>query len=290
MKQFFVLVLAAAASHVSFSQEKTVRYFDKKWGEIAAQDQAAYYRTVEEKGNGFIVRDYFADIKKVQMVAECSGYIPNPVYNGKKTLYYKNGNVQSTSQWVDNKPTGPTLTFYDNGNPKGESEFTEDGERYKFFLSKDGTDQLRNGSAIVPTTEEGSTVASFHEIDNYKVIAQFFVDQQQDTIYGLSEKQADYKTGLSGLAKDLQHNIRYPAQARRSGIQGTVFVAFTVNKRGRATNIYVVKGVSAECDDESLRVVELLAGNWIPATHHGKPVATRFVLPVKYKLAGRTKK
>src|SRR5690348_11689965 len=138
MKQFFVLVIAVAALHVSFSQEKTVRYFDKKWGETTAQDQVAYYRTVEEKGNGFIVRDYYAEIKKVQMVAECSAYTPNLVYHGKKTLYYRNGNVQATSQWLDNKPRGTSLTYYDNGNPKGESEFSEDGERYKFYLSKDG--------------------------------------------------------------------------------------------------------------------------------------------------------
>ena len=214
MKQFFVLVIAVAASHVSFSQEKTVRYFDKKWHDITppggpgkgVPDEVAYYRTVEDKEKGFIVRDYYGEIKKVQMVAECSEYTPDLVYDGKKTLYYKNGNIQATSQWAANRPHGTSLTFYDNGSPKGESEYTEDGERYKFFLSKDGTDQLRNGSAIVPVTEEGASVASFQEIGDYKVIASFYVDQQQDTTYGLGEKQAEYKTGLLGLARDLQQH------------------------------------------------------------------------------------
>jgi TonB family protein len=187
---------------------------------------------------------------------------------------------------VDNKQRGKSSTFYDNGNPKAESEITEDGQRYSAFLSKEGHNLLGTGSAIIPVTDEPTPVASFQEVDDYKVIAQFYVDEAQDTIYGLSEKQAFYKTGMEGLMGDLRRNIKYPTSARRSGTEGTVYVIFKVTRHGRATDIKIVKGVSPECDEESLRVVNLLADNWSPAMHRGKPVATRFVLPVKYKLTG----
>jgi protein TonB len=285
MKHILIFLFACAVSHSSFSQETTVQYFDKKWLPISSAEGAAFYRTVEEKEAGFTVRDYYADNKTEQMVAECSAYVPNLIFNGTKTLYYKNGKVQSTSQWVDNKQRGTSLTFYDNGNPKGQSEVTEDGERYKFYLSKDGTDLLSDGSAIVPLSEDNNAKASsFMDIGDYKVLGQFHVDEKNDTTYSFTEKQAEYKTGLEGLVKDLRNNVKYPTRARRLGVEGTVFVSFKVNKKGQATDIAVLKGIGAECDQEALRVVELLAGNWSPATHRGKPVATRFVLPVKYKL------
>ncbi|MGC3945434.1 MAG: TonB family protein [Chryseolinea sp.] len=287
MKHFLILLFISVISHNSFCQETTVQYFDKKWVEMPSAEGAAYFRTIEEKEPGIIVRDYYADTKKEQMVAECSAYKPYPVYNGTKTFYYKNGKIRSTSQWVDNKQRGTSLEYYDNGNPKSQSEATENGELYKFYLSKDGTDLLSNGSAIVPVNEDNARVSTFMEIGNYKVIARFDVDEKSDTTYVVSEKQAEYKTGMEGLVKDLQKNVKYPPGARRSGVEGTVFVAFKVDKKGQAKDINVWKGISADCDQEAIRVVELLAENWKPATHHGKPVATRFVLPVKYKLAGK---
>lgn len=287
MKHILIFLFASVVSHSSFSQETIVQYFDKQWLPISSAEGAAFYRTVEEKESGFTVRDYYADTKTEQMVAECSAYAPNLIFNGTRTLYYKNGKIQSTSQWVDNKQRGTSLTFYDNGNPKGHSEVTQDGERYKFYLSKDGTDLLSNGSAIVPLSEDNAKVSSFMDIGDYKVLAQFQVDEKNDTTYSFTEKQAEYKTGLEGLVKDLQNNVKYPTRARRLGVEGTVFVSFKVNKKGQATDIAVLKGIGAECDEEALRVVELLAANWSPATHRGKPVATRFVLPVKYKLTGK---
>jgi len=291
MKHFLIFLFASVVSHSSFSQDTIVQYFDKQWLAISSAEGAAFYRTVDEKESGFTVRDYYADTKTEQMVAECSAYAPNLIFNGEKTLYYKNGKIQSTSQWVDNKQRGTSLTFYDNGNSKGHSEITEDGERYKFYLSKDGTDLLSNGSAIVPLSEDNDAKgSSFMDIGDYKVLAQFHVDEKNDTTYGFTEKQAEYKTGLEGLVKDLQNNVKYPTRARRLGVEGTVYVSFKVNKKGQATDITVLKGIGAECDQEALRVVELLGGNWSPATHRGKPVATRFVLPVKYRLTGPVKK
>jgi len=280
-------LFASAVSHSSFSQETIVQYLDKQCLPVSADDEGvAFYRTVEEKESGFTVRDYYADTKTLQMVAECSAYAPTLVFNGVRTLYYENGKTQATSQWANNKQRGTSLTFYDNGNSKSHSEFTEDGERYKSYLSKDGTDLLTNGSAIVPISEDNVEVSSFMDIGDYKVLAQFQVDEKNDTTYSFTEKQAEYKGGMEGLAKDLQANVKYPTRARRLGVEGTVFVGFKVNKNGRATDIAIVKGIAAECDQEALRVVELLAGNWSPATHRGKSVATRFILPVKYRLTG----
>lgn len=106
-----------------------------------------------------------------------------------------------------------------------------------------------------------------------------------DSIFTKVDKMAEFPGGMDALVKFLQHNVRYPAEARRHGDQGTVYVSFVVEKDGTITNTSVVKAVTIDLEDEALRVVGLMP-NWIPASmSDGTIVASRFVLPVKFKLA-----
>jgi protein TonB len=45
----------------------------------------------------------------------------------------------------------------------------------------------------------------------------------------------------------------------------------------------VLRGVGGECDDEALRVVKSMP-KWQPATFKGKPVRSKYVIPINYKL------
>lgn len=106
-----------------------------------------------------------------------------------------------------------------------------------------------------------------------------------DSIFTVVDKMAEYPGGMNALVKFLQHNIRYPAEARRHGDQGSVFVSFVVEKDGTISNPAVVKGVTMELDDEAMRVISLMP-NWLPGSmSDGTIVASRFVLPIKFKLA-----
>ncbi|MBA4055045.1 MAG: hypothetical protein C0490_10060 [Marivirga sp.] len=86
------------------------------------------------------------------------------------------------------------------------------------------------------------------------------------------------------MVKFLQKNMKYPAVARRMSIEGSVFVSFVIDKEGVLSDIQVIKGISAECDKEALRVIKLMPP-WKPGKQNGKAVRCRFVLPVKFKLA-----
>ena len=77
----------------------------------------------------------------------------------------------------------------------------------------------------------------------------------------------------------------YPEPARQRGIEGAVFVSFIVERDGSITSVNVVKGLSPECDASALQVVEQMP-KWIPGKHSGEIVRSRFVIPIKYKLAG----
>jgi len=104
-----------------------------------------------------------------------------------------------------------------------------------------------------------------------------------DQIYLVVEEPPVYPGGFEKMKEFLSQNMRYPEKAMNDNIEGTVYVSFVVEKDGSVSDATIVKGVSKECDEEALRVVELF-NPWIPGKQSGKEVRVKFVLPIKFKL------
>ena len=79
-------------------------------------------------------------------------------------------------------------------------------------------------------------------------------------------------------------NIKYPKTARKEKIEGTVVISFTITATGEIQSAKIARAIGGGCEEEAMRVVNSMPG-WIPARHDGMTVATRFNLPVKFKLA-----
>ncbi|HEY5916388.1 MAG TPA: energy transducer TonB, partial [Chryseolinea sp.] len=106
----------------------------------------------------------------------------------------------------------------------------------------------------------------------------------EDVIFMVVEQQAEFPGGLEAMMKFIVKNMKYPAAARRMGVEGSVFVSFVIDKEGTISDLTVIKGISADCDKEALRVVKLMPP-WKPGKQNGRAVKSRFVLPIKFKLA-----
>lgn len=104
-----------------------------------------------------------------------------------------------------------------------------------------------------------------------------------DHIFNVVEQAASFNGGYEAMAKFLGKHLRYPAPARRIGVEGTVFVSFVIDKSGNISDVQVIKGIHADCDKEAIRVVSLMPP-WIPGKQNNQPVKSRFVLPIKFKL------
>jgi TonB family protein len=87
-----------------------------------------------------------------------------------------------------------------------------------------------------------------------------------------------------GLVEYLVGNIRYPEEARKTGLTGTVYVGFTVSKSGKVIDPKVVKSSDPAFDAEALRVIREMPA-WIPGKDEtGKPVNVAMVLPIQFAL------
>lgn len=109
--------------------------------------------------------------------------------------------------------------------------------------------------------------------------------EKEDPIFVAVDHSPSFPGGEEARLLFLQTHLRYPLEARNKGIQGTVFVSFVVEKDGAITNTEVVRGIGGGCDEEVLRILELMP-KWNPGLHSGKPVRTQFRMPVRFVLNG----
>ncbi|GJM60685.1 energy transducer TonB [Persicobacter diffluens] len=105
-----------------------------------------------------------------------------------------------------------------------------------------------------------------------------------EEIFTIVEEKPDFPGGVGEFYQYVSKAIKYPAQARRMGISGRVFVQFVVEKDGSITQVEVVKGIGGGCDEEAKRVISA-SPKWDPGKQRGVPVRVRMVLPIVFKIA-----
>jgi TonB family protein len=94
--------------------------------------------------------------------------------------------------------------------------------------------------------------------------------------------KAQQPTLKNGLERFVQSHTIYPMYALENCIQGTLEVAFKLNKKGEVTYATVTRGIGADLDAEALRLIKLTSGKWdVPSNYD-----TTFLLrsPMKFSL------
>ncbi len=102
-------------------------------------------------------------------------------------------------------------------------------------------------------------------------------------IFMVVEEMPEYPGGINELNKYIARNIRYPSIARENGVSGRVFVSFVVEPTGDVSNVKILRGIGAGCDEEAIRVVKSLP-KWKPGKQRGKPVRVSFNVPINFQL------
>lgn len=108
-------------------------------------------------------------------------------------------------------------------------------------------------------------------------------EEEIEEVFTIVENQPEFPGGMPAFYKFVGDNMKYPAQARRMGIEGRVFVQFVVDKDGTVTEVKAVKGIGAGCDEEAERVLRM-SPKFQPGKQRGRSVKVRMVLPIIFKL------
>ncbi|WP_028296558.1 M56 family metallopeptidase [Olivibacter sitiensis] len=108
-----------------------------------------------------------------------------------------------------------------------------------------------------------------------------------------SQGEVDYKDieiqpmppggSLRSFFQFIGANYKYPEEAKKAGVKGSVIVQFVIEKDGTLSNLKVLRDLKYGTGQEALRVLQL-GGEWKPGLHKGKPVRVSYSLPIRLNL------
>ncbi len=103
-------------------------------------------------------------------------------------------------------------------------------------------------------------------------------NQTPDEAYIVVEEMPTLVGGLAAVSEVVQ----YPASARDAGIEGRVYVSFTVDVEGKPTDIQVGRSPDEALGQAAVDAVE--QQRFTPGRQDGVPVPVRMSLPVSFWL------
>ncbi|GAB3911093.1 energy transducer TonB [Mucilaginibacter boryungensis] len=234
----------------------------------------------------------------------------------KETLYFPNGNVYLVKEYnylvkdpanpqqvsvedaiiTCNDSTGKALIINGNRwftayrqppNPKfAKSFFGIDGikanDNYEEGAVKNGKHdgQWKGG-------EKGTTFAYIENYDNGTFLSGNSTDKfGKQYTYKVAEASAEYPGGVLNFYNYIGRSVKYPADDRRSNVQGKVYATFVIDKDGSLTDFKILRTPSTAMAEETLRVLKE-SPQWKPAEQHGIPVRQQFTIPVTFTLGNK---
>lgn len=119
-----------------------------------------------------------------------------------------------------------------------------------------------------------------------------YLEPQTLPLFPGCEHISDYNARLEcsnqKLLTYVYTNIKYPKEAKESGVEGMVVVEFIVDEKGYALKEKIVKSVGYGMDKEVLDLIKEMREDdsirFQPGTVDDKPVSVAYKLPVKFKL------
>jgi len=110
-------------------------------------------------------------------------------------------------------------------------------------------------------------------------------NRETEKAWDVVEKMPQYPGGDGELMGYLARNVRYPIEAQKSGTQGKVIAGFVVSSTGKVIHPEILRSADPYLDKEALRVISTFP-DFVPGEQNGKKVATRYTIPVIFRLEG----
>ena len=136
------------------------------------------------------------------------------------------------------------------------------------------------------TTTEGDPNAGPTNLENLPIKdSPPITDVVESHPYTYVEQMPELPSGGGQLAivTAIQKAVKYPGLALHNGVEGKVFVSFTVNPKGDVIDVKIVKGLGSGLDEETMRAIKTLP-KFIPGKQNGREVSVSFTVPVTYRI------
>ena len=194
---------------------------------------------------------------------QVDGEMREDVKTGYWKYFYDSGQLHEEGRWRHGKRVETWKTYYPNGQKASEGDY-EEGEKEAGWQYWD-----ERGIPFTPRDEEMSS-EQLPVGDDIQIFADV-------------DKAPEYPGGKAAMLKFLSEQITYPEEAKLAGVEGTVYVAFTVTEKGKVEDVEALRGIGSGCDEEAVRVIQQMP-TWMPGFKDKEPVPVRLRLPIDFRL------
>ena len=266
MKLTLLITSAVIAFSLSTSaQTQDTTWFNAYWRDTTAA-HATFYRVRVRQGASWQVTAHYMS-GKVQMTGTYSddsckikqgefiwfdstglafhrATYTDDKENGKETYSFPNKKVMMTGSYKNGERTGEWIGYYRGGQVAGDVIYENGKQVSGTFYNDDGSKN--------------------------KKVKEFI-------------RESEYPGGAPQWLRFLNKTLKYPENAWKNKIEGTVVVQFIVDEEGNTTDVKVIKSVNVELDAEARRVISA-SKDWAPAVYGGRFVKSYKIQPIVFKL------
>lgn len=302
----FMLLLSFFTS----GQQIIKTYYNKDGIQVTEESESHYYVVKNHPLNSPSdeIKSYFTKtntLRSVQPVTEAG----QP--DGESKYYHENGKLKTKIVCEKGYATGEVVSYYSNGRKQSVESYDKEGYRVLQYWDSAGNQVVKDGNGFcrcvlnIASGNDWMEMGKFtngvrdsiwlgfnnegrkryeEKYDKGKLINGTSFDDAGDSYdYTVLEEQATPDGGITKAYEHVSMMVRYPALARRTGIEGKVYVEFVVEKDGTISNVKVIRGIGGGCDEIAVQAVETMQ-RWIPARQRGKTVRQKMILPIGFKL------
>jgi len=178
------------------------------------------------------------------------------------------GRALESEVYILNKLNGQYISYWPDGKTKEEGIY-ENGKRtgnWKLYY-KDGS------------------IASDEKYDaNYNLIDSSYYDPAHNPTSKVKIINVPmFPGGMAAFYQYLGRNIKYPTEAFKNRIMGTVLCSFVVDTLGKLQDIKIISSPDDSLSEEAKRVLRY-SPKWIPAALLGEPVSVRYNVNINFRL------
>ena len=96
-------------------------------------------------------------------------------------------------------------------------------------------------------------------------------------------KKPLYEGGVKAMKAFVKENLKYPQKAFDKKVEGSVNLRYSIDYKGKVTQVKVVSGIGSGCDKEAIRIVKMfefeVPKTWKAKVLFHKKISIHFRLP-----------
>ena len=214
--------------------------------------------------------------------------------------------VFDLSEHLDKQPS----THYDHVKYVSEHVYYPDSARakgiqgdviVKFVVKKDGTignctiesslgggcdEEARRVVKSMPAWKPG--ISEKMPVNVYQIMAVPFYPSVAEKLAVESKQIYSYMdrppTSTYSFPEYIARHLKYPEEAKKKRITGSVMVKFVVTDSGKIENVGLIRGIGGGCDEEAIRLVKNMPP-WKPGEMNNRPVNSYFNVSVPFSMS-----